>query len=68
MKKSVIFFTTFILFFLEAMFHFCIGKSDHGEKGYIHWPTCKEWIQIITVLLVFSVANSYCAEFLNKLL
>ncbi len=66
MKKSVIFFTTFVLFFLEAMFHFCIGKSDNGEKGYIHWPNCKEWIQIVGVLLVFSLLNSYSAEALNK--
>jgi preprotein translocase subunit SecE len=66
MKKSVIFFTTFILFLLEALFHFCIGKADDGERGYIHWPTCKEWIQIVSVLLVFSVANSYFADVLDK--
>ena len=66
MKKSIIFFTTFILFLLEAVFHFCIGKADNGEKGYIHWPTCKEWIQIIVGLFFFSVANSYCADALNK--
>ena len=66
MKKSVIFFTTFVLFLLEALFHFCIGKADDGQKGYIHWPTCKEWIQIVSVLLVFSVANSYFADVLDK--
>ena len=66
MKKSVIFFTTFVLFLLEALFHYCIGKADHGDKGYIHWPTCKEWIQIVGVLLVFSVANSYFADVLDK--
>jgi hypothetical protein len=68
MKKSVIFFTTFILFLLEAMFHFCIGKAENGEKGYIHWPNCKEWIQIVGVLFVFSLANSYCADVLDKCL
>lgn len=68
MKKSVIFFTTFVLFLLEAMFHFCIGKAENGEKGYIHWPNCKEWIQIVVVLFVFSVANSYCADVLDKCL
>ena len=66
MKKSVIFFTTFILFLLEAILHFCIGKSNEGENGYIHWPTCKEWGAIVGVLFVFSVANSYCADMLNK--
>ena len=66
MKKSVIFFTTFILFLLEALFHYCIGKADDGEKGYIHWPNCKEWVQIVGVLLVFSVANSYFADVLDK--
>jgi preprotein translocase subunit SecE len=66
MKKSVIFFTTFILFLLEALFHYCIGKADDGERGYIHWPNCKEWVQIVGVLLVFSVANSYFADVLDK--
>lgn len=67
MKRSVIFFTTFVLFLLEAILHFCIGKSDNGEKGYIHWPNCKEWMQIVGVLFVFSIANSYSADMLNKM-
>ena len=67
MKKSVIFFTTFVLFLLEAMLHFCIGKSDHGKNGYIHCPTCKEWVQIVGVLFIFSILNSYSADMLNKL-
>ena len=66
MKKSVIFFTTFILFLIEALFHFWIGKSDHGKNGYIHMPTCKELSAIVGVLFVFSVANSFCADILNK--
>jgi hypothetical protein len=68
MKRSVIFFTTFVLFFLEAMFHYWIGKSDHGKNGYIHVPTCKELAAIVGVLFVFSVANSIFADVLSKAL
>ncbi len=66
MRKSVIFFTTFVLFLIEALFHFWIGKSDHGKNGWIHLPTCQELVAIVGVLFVFSVANSYCADVLNK--
>ena len=66
MRKSVIFFTTFVLFLIDALFHFWIGKSDHGKNGWIHLPTCQELVAIVGVLFVFSVANSYCADVLNK--
>jgi hypothetical protein len=29
-------------------------------------PTCKELSAIVGVLFVFSVANSFCADILNK--
>ena len=66
MRRSVIFFTTFVLFLIEAMFHFWIGKSDHGKNGYFHLPTCKEISAIVGVLFIFSVTNSVCADVLNK--
>ena len=50
------------------MFHYWIGKSDHGKNGYIHVPTCKELGAIVGVLFVFSVANSIFADVLNKAL
>ena len=66
MNRSVIFFTTFVLFFIEAMFHFWIGKSEEGKNGYFHLPTCKELGLIVVVLFIFSVANSVCADVLSK--
>jgi hypothetical protein len=68
MRRSVIFFTTFILFLIEALAHFWIGKSDNGKNGYFHLPTCKEFVLIVGVLFVFSLANMYCADVLNKAL
>ena len=68
MRRSVIFFTTFVLFLIEALAHFWIGKSDHGKNGYIHIPTCQELVAIVGVLFVSSVANSYAADILNKAL
>lgn len=72
MKGTIIFVTTFILFFIEALVHFSIGKegSTHGldpSKEHtiidlritkLHIPDWKELAEITGALLFFSVLNA----------
>jgi hypothetical protein len=78
MKVYIIFLTTFILFFIEALFHFSIGVegTTHGldpTKKHIivdlrvikvHIPDWQELMEIVGVLFVFSVLNAGLSSYL----
>jgi hypothetical protein len=60
LKKSIIIsLITFVLFTIEAMFHFSIGKNGHNDRVTIkmHKPSAGEFAQILAVVFVFSIIN-----------
>jgi ABC-type antimicrobial peptide transport system permease subunit len=65
-KIIIITFTTFILFLIEALFHFNIGKNGHKihKKFEIVFPTKQEMAYIVGVLAVFSICNGLISHFL----
>jgi hypothetical protein len=58
-KIIIVTFTTFILFLIEALLHFNIGKNGHQihKKINIILPTKIEMVYIIGILAVFSILN-----------
>ena len=69
-KIIIITFTTFILFLIEALFHFNIGKNGHQihKKFEIIFPTKKEMAYIVGVLAVFSILNGLISHYLIYIL
>jgi len=65
-KIIIITFTTFILFLIEALFHFNIGKNGHQihKKFKIIFPTKQELAYILGVLAVFSILNGLISHYL----
>jgi len=65
-KIIIITFTTFILFLIEALFHFNIGKNGHQihKKFEIIFPTKKEMAYMVGVLAVFSILNGLISQYL----
>tara|TARA_B100001093_G_scaffold470480_1_gene491975 strand:- start:931 stop:1134 length:204 start_codon:yes stop_codon:yes gene_type:complete len=59
--EYIIFISTFTVFTLEALLHFMIGKHK------IVLPQTKEAIQIITVVVVFSLINAIVSKYLHYL-
>jgi hypothetical protein len=66
MFKYIVFTTTFVLFLLEAILHYNIGKYTEEDGIKLYLPTFKEMVAIIAVLVVFAAANSWCADYLTK--
>ena len=62
----IVFFTTYILFFGEALIHYNIG--DPSKK--IKWPSTKEFLHIMSTVAIFSLINSFAIwgieKFFNK--
>lgn len=62
----IVFFTTYILFFCEAIIHYNIG---HPSKK-LEWPSLKEFLHIMTTVAIFSLINSFAIwgieKFFNK--
>lgn len=55
---------TFIIFFIEAMFHFNIGKG--GKGGIIfHIPNTEESVKIGLIVLIFSAINTYIVKYFS---
>jgi hypothetical protein len=69
-KIIIITFTTFILFLIEALFHFKIGKNGHqiDKKIEIVFPTKKEMAYIVSILAVFSILNGLISHMLIHIL
>jgi ABC-type microcin C transport system permease subunit YejB len=59
----IIFFVTFILFFLEALLHYNYGKSDSDK---FHLPDINELVQISITVGIFSFLNSYIIKILSR--
>ena len=66
MFNYIVFVTTFVLFLLEAIIHYNIGRYDENDGIKFYLPDKKEFIALVVVLIVFSVANSICANYLSK--
>lgn len=59
--EYIVFLSTFLVFTFEAIFHFMIGKQK------IVLPRINELIQIIIVVVVFSLINAMVSKYLNYL-
>lgn len=65
---------TFVLFFIEAMFHYNIGQNGALHKDgkqenrlvpKIHVPPLRDLWQIVFVLTIFSVLNGFVITLLR---
>ena len=62
-KKSVIVFaSTFVLFFAEAIIHYNVGRP---EKCFV-WPDKEQLFKLIGTMALFSFANSILVHYLEK--
>lgn len=50
---------TFLTFFIEALFHYNIGKNGDLIHKRFQLPDMNETIYILVVLMFFSVINGY---------
>jgi len=66
MFKYIVFVTTFILFFIEALLHYNIGRYEEKDGFKFYFPDLKETVALVAVLIVFSLINSYLADYLSK--
>jgi len=57
---------TFIVFFIEAMLHYNIGRNSGKEGFLIKWPKTLDLIKIIIVLGVFSFTNGCIITFVKN--
>jgi len=69
-KIIIVTFTTFILFLIEALLHFNIGKNGHQihKKINIVLPTKMEMAYIIGILAVFSILNGLISHLIIHIL
>jgi hypothetical protein len=78
LKFLVITFVTFIIFFLEAMIHFSIGKKAGKNqeepsiyvnlyKDYnVYFPNKKKMIKLVVTILLFSVISGWLSSYLTN--
>ena len=59
--EYIVFLSTFTVFTVEALLHFMIGKHK------IVLPKTSEAIQIVTVVVVFSLINAIVSKYINYL-
>ena len=59
--EYIVFISTFTVFTVEALLHFMIGKHK------IVLPQTSEAIQIIIVVVVFSLINALVSKYINYL-
>ena len=48
---------TFVVFFVESLLHYNIGKNSGSKRFYIQFPNYKDFFRIIIVLGFFSFCN-----------
>ena len=68
-KFVVITLITFIIFFIEALLHFNIGKNgnDYGnEYVKFHIPEFHEFIKIGIIVLIFSSLSGVVSSYIIK--
>ena len=63
MKSYIITSITFLLFTVEALIHYNIGKNSKNSKFQIHIPTIKDFIQLSGTVFLFSVLNGVIIEY-----
>jgi len=64
MDKDIVFVITFIVFFIEALLHYNIGKVEKIED--VRFPDRHEFIEIVTILFIFSWINTYVINWFKK--
>ena len=71
----IITFITFIIFFMEALIHFNIGKNgEHKQHEYIrvtdqikiHIPDKDEFLKIVKTVLFFSCVSGLLSAYIIK--
>jgi hypothetical protein len=67
--KSIIFYTTFIVFLIEAIIHFNIGKKTQRLQNTfkIYFPETKDLLKIVFFVFVFSYINAHVAHYIITL-
>lgn len=61
----IVLLTTFVLFSSEALLHYNIGKSSSLSLNTLSFPSLMETIEIVTVVFVFSLLNSYLVGYIE---
>jgi hypothetical protein len=69
MVKNHIFFISFFVFIfinlIENLLHYDIGRNtDKGIK--LTWPTKKDWIRIIVVMIIFAILQGLLTYYFDK--
>ena len=62
-RSLLISLVTFVLFTIEALFHFTIGRKGHVTIE-MHRPSPGELAQILAVVLVFSMLNGWALGYI----
>ena len=57
---------TFIIFMIEALFHFNIGRNGDLAKYGFKLPDSKEFLYIVTIVGLFSVLNGFVINCLQN--
>jgi hypothetical protein len=57
--KYAVFLSTFIVFFIEGLFHYNVGKN--GLKTF-KFPESYDLLKIILILTIFSMINAYISK------
>jgi hypothetical protein len=68
MKLSALIITciTFILFYIEAIIHYNIGKNGKNKIFHLDIPDKKELLNIALIILFFSIINGLISGFILK--
>lgn len=62
---SATYIVTFVVFFMEALFHFNLGKYGTISLTNLSIPQGQELFDIVKVLAIFSAINSYLVPIVN---
>lgn len=58
----IVFLVTFVLFTIEALLHYNYG---HEAEKFV-FPDMKTFIEMISIVFIFSLLTSYTVKFLHK--
>ena len=58
---------TFVVFFIESLLHYNIGKNSGSKRFYIQFPNYRDFFRIIIVLGFFSFCNGCIVTWTNNL-
>ena len=66
MSKSITFAVTFVVFLLEALLHFNVGKHGTMSLSNLSLPNAMELVDIVKVLAIFSAINAYAVPMVES--